>query len=74
MAQPFFLTDGTTLRQTDTLWAIENKWLGALLNGGCPGCGGSPSIETFYILEELDPPVNVLLSELSDKLEQELAP
>ncbi len=68
MAQPYFLSDGTTLRKTDTLWSIEQKWLGALRNGGCAGCGGGPSVETFYILSELN---QIIDAENADKLRQE---
>lgn len=41
MAQPEFLGDGHTPRRSDGLWAIEQKILGALLDGA--GGGGSGS-------------------------------
>lgn len=71
MAEPTFLSDGTTLRRTDTIWSIEQKWLGALLNGGCAGCGGGPSVETFHILTELG---DNIATEGADLLEQEAGP
>lgn len=40
MAQPDFLGDGHTPRRSDALWAIEQKILGALLDGAGGGGGG----------------------------------
>jgi hypothetical protein len=41
MANPTFLSDGHTPRRTDTQWTIEQKILGALVDGA--GGGGSGS-------------------------------
>jgi len=67
MSEPAFLSDRTTTRKTDTLWSIENKWLGALLNGGCSGCGGGPVVTTYYILTQLGEVIN---AQNADKLTQ----
>jgi hypothetical protein len=40
MAQPTFLGDGSTPRRSDALWAIEQKILGATIDGGGGGGGG----------------------------------
>lgn len=40
MAQPTFLGDGSTPRRSDAQWAIEQKILGALLDGFGGGGGG----------------------------------
>jgi hypothetical protein len=45
MAQPEFLGDGHTPRRTDALWAIEQKILGALLDGA--GGGGGGTVDNF---------------------------
>ena len=42
MAQPDFLGDGSTPRRSDALWAIEQKILGALIDGA--GGGGGPVV------------------------------
>jgi len=41
MAEPTFLGDGHTARRSDALWAIEQKILGALNDGGGGGGGGA---------------------------------
>ena len=40
MASPTFLGDGHTPRRSDALWAIEQKILGALVDGAGSGSGG----------------------------------
>jgi len=39
MASPVFLGDGSTPRRGDALWAIEQKILGVLTDGGGGGAG-----------------------------------
>ena len=41
MASPVFLGDGSTPRRGDAIWAIEQKILGALIDGGTGGGGGT---------------------------------
>jgi len=41
MASPIFLSDGSTPRRTDAIWAIEQKILGAVIDGGGGGGGGT---------------------------------
>lgn len=41
MPSPTFLGDGHTPRRSDALWAIEQKILGALVDGAGSGGGGS---------------------------------
>lgn len=41
MAEPTFLGDGSTPRRSDALWAIEQKILGALRDGGGGGGGAA---------------------------------
>lgn len=50
MASPTFLGDGHTPRRSDALWAIEQKILGALTDGG-GGTGGG----TIQVYENRDP-------------------
>jgi hypothetical protein len=40
MPNPVFLGDGSTPRRSDALWAIEQKILGALIDGGTGGGTG----------------------------------
>lgn len=44
MAEPIFLGDGHTPRRSDALWAIEQKILGALIDGG----GGGPGVTFLF--------------------------
>ena len=46
MASPTFLSDGHTPRRTDAQWAIEQKILGALVDGAGGG-GGSGSAQMY---------------------------
>jgi len=48
MASPTFLGDGHTPRRTDALWAIEQKILGALVDGAGGGIGGGASQIVAY--------------------------
>lgn len=41
MASPTFLGDGHDPRRSDALWAIEQKILGALIDGAGGGGGGA---------------------------------
>lgn len=41
MSEPTFFTEGSTPRVKDTIWRIEQKILGALLDGGGGGGGGT---------------------------------
>lgn len=47
MSSPTFLSDGHTPRRDDTKWAIEQKILGALVDGG--GGGGAPAGAGFNL-------------------------
>lgn len=40
MAEPTFFSEGNAPRQTDALWKIEQKILGAIRDGGGGGGGG----------------------------------
>lgn len=45
MAEPTFLGDGSTPRRSDAQWAIEQKILGAVIDGGGGGGGGGGSAD-----------------------------
>lgn len=56
MSDPTFFGEGNTPRPRDTLWKIEQKILGAVLDGGGGGVFGNPWVD--MALNGAQPPVD----------------